>query len=129
MLMALEVQLTGIELPILSFIAGTEKNMNELFKRSTRMTTGVERVFRPTPHGDGLYRELFLHWIHFLDPATSVIISSKLDKTIEGKLFKIAGAGERSPYGEVEYKFPNSEEPVRLVALGLDYNDERYGRY
>jgi len=91
-----------------------------------RMTTGVERVFRAT--FDGLYREIFLHWIHFLD-GNSNIIRTKLDKSVKGRLYKIAGPNERSMYGEVEYKFPDKDEPVRLVALGMDREDQRYGKF
>lgn len=96
-----------------------------MFKRTKRMTTGIERVFRPT--FDGLYREVLLHWIHFVDDSGNVV-SSKLDKTIKGKLFKIATGNERSLYGEVEYKFPDAEKPVRLVALGFDREDTVYGK-
>jgi len=91
-----------------------------------RMTTGVERVFRAT--FDGLFREVFLHWIHFLDE-NSNIVRTKLDKSVKGRLYKIASPNEHSLYGEVEYKFPDREEPVRLVALGLDREDQRYGRF
>ena len=91
-----------------------------------RMTTGVERVFRPTY--DGLYREIYLHWIHFLDK-DGKITRTKLDKSIKGKLFKLAGEHERSGYGEVEYKFPDSEAAVRLIALGMDREDQRYGKF
>lgn len=91
-----------------------------------RMTTGVERVFRET--FDGLYREIYLHWIHFLNE-NGEIIRTKLDKSVKGRLYKVASENEHSLYGEVEYKFPNSEKPVRLIALGLDRNDERYGRF
>lgn len=94
--------------------------------RTNRMTTGIERVFRPT--FDGLYREILLHFVHFIDEEGKTI-SSKLDKEIPGRLFKIAVAGERSQYGEVEYQFPQDDAPVRLVALGIDRNDTRYGRF
>lgn len=97
-----------------------------MIERPKRMTTGVERVFRPTY--DGLFREIYLHWIHFLNENGDVV-QSKLDKSIKGRLYKIAKDNERSLYGEVEYKFPNAEESVRLVALGLDREDERYGRF
>ncbi len=90
------------------------------------MTTGVERTFRKT--FDGLYREIFLHFIHFLDENGN-IVSSKLDKSINGKLYKIAEGNERSLYGEVEYKLPDQEKPVRLLALAIDRNDTRYGRF
>lgn len=96
------------------------------FPRTGRMTTGIERVFRQT--FDGLYREMHLHWIHFLNEEGNVI-SSKLDKTTKGRLYKIASGDERSLYGEVEYKFPDQELPVRMVALGYDREDERYGRF
>lgn len=81
-----------------------------------RMTTGIERAFRRTP--DGYYREVFLHFIHFTDPKGYK--SSKLDKMIPGKLWKVARPDERSMYGECEYVFPDSEDgkPTRLVCLG-----------
>lgn len=94
--------------------------------RTPRMTTGIERTFRPTH--DGLYREVLLHFIHFIDDSGKVV-SSKLDKTILGKLYKIADGNERSLHGEVEYTLPGQEKPVRLVALGLDRSDTRYGRF
>lgn len=89
------------------------------------MCTSVERVFRPMP--DGLFREITLHFINFLNDDRS-IRSTKLDKEIPGKLYKLAGSdSEQSQYGEVMYKFPNSDEPVRLLCIGRDYNDFRYG--
>jgi len=94
--------------------------------RSNRMNTSIERVFRPMP--GGVFREIYLHYINFLDE-NGDILSSKLDKTIEGKLFKIAQGNERSLYGEVEYQFPGTDKPVRLVALSVDYGDLRYGRF
>jgi len=97
-----------------------------MFERTRRMTTGIERVFRPIK--DGLYREIYLHWIHFLNESDE-IVSSKLDKSIKGKLYKIAKGNERSMYGEVEYKFPHAEEPVRLIALGIDNQNDGYGRF
>ena len=97
-----------------------------MFERTKRMTTGVERVFRPT--SDGLYREVFLHWIHFMNE-NSEIVSSKLDKSTKGKLYKIAVGNERSMYGEVEYTFPNAEKSVRLIALGIDRQNDGYGRF
>jgi len=90
--------------------------------RTQRMTTGIERVFRLT--FDGLYREIYLHWIHFLSDEGNVI-SSKLDRSVPGKLYKIATGDERSLYGEVEYKFPEQEHPVRLVALGMGDDGRR----
>jgi hypothetical protein len=94
--------------------------------RSNRMTTGIERTFRQTQ--DGLWREVYLHFIHFINDEGKVI-SSKLDKTILGKLYKVANGNERSQYGEVEYTLPGTDKPVRLVALGLDRADTRYGRF
>lgn len=92
----------------------------------TRMTTGVERVFRAT--FDGLFREVYLHWIHFLDDNGN-IVRTKLDKSVKGRLYKVATENEHSMYGEVEYKFPDDEKPVRLIALGMDREDQRYGRF
>ena len=92
--------------------------------RTKRMTTSIERVFKKLP--DGLCREIHLHFLVFLDDEGK-IVSSKLDKSIQGKLYKKAVGNERSMYGEVEYKFPDEDEPVRLIALGRDYDDNRYG--
>lgn len=94
--------------------------------QNKRMTTTMERVFRKT--FDGLYREIYLHWVNFLDD-NGKIVRTKLDKSVKGRLYKIAGPNEHSSYGEVEYKFPDSEEPVRLLALGVDRNDQTYGRF
>jgi hypothetical protein len=91
-----------------------------------RMNTAVERVFRALPNG--LFKEIYLHYIHFLNEDGSVR-NSKLDKQIEGKLYKLADKNDRSLYGDVEYTFPGDDKPVRLVALGMDMNDQRYGRF
>ena len=94
--------------------------------RSNRMTTSMERVFKKLP--DGLIREITLHYIHFLAD-NGEIISTKLDKTISGKLFKRAiNENEHSMYGEVLYQFPDEEEPVRLIGV-MDYDNNRYGRF
>lgn len=92
------------------------------------MTTGIERVFRPTQDA-GVYREVFLHFIHFLD-AEGVITRSKLEKQMPGKLYRVIQPGEeyRSLHGEVEYEFPDGVTR-RMVALAVDYNDLRYGRF
>ncbi len=92
-----------------------------------RMTTGIERVFRPM--NDGLYREIYLHYIHFLDENGNKT-SSNLQKQIPGKLYRRVRENEnvRSVHGEVEYQFPEEDKPVRLVALDIDYNDTRYGK-
>ena len=93
-----------------------------------RMTTGVERVFRPMR--DGLFKEIYLHYIHFLDENGNKT-SSKLQQQIEGKLYRIVQEHEknlRSVHGEVEYQFPETDKPVRLIALDLNYSDTSYGR-
>lgn len=91
-----------------------------------RMTTGIERVFRPMR--DGLYREILLHWVHFIDE-NGIKTGSKLQKQIEGQLYRPLQEHEkrRSIHGEVEYQLP-SGETVKLIAIGMDYNDETYGR-
>jgi len=103
-------------------------------RTQSRMTTGIERTFRrvKAPMGVGVstvhkensspeqfFREFWLHFIHFTDEATGNK-SSKLDKMIPGKLYKIARPGERSSWGEAEFVFPESEDgkPTRLVCLG-----------
>jgi len=98
-------------------------------KRSKRMTTGIERVFRAAAPGGVLYREWLLHWIHFLDDSGN-IISSKLDKSIQGQLYRRpAGPQEHSSHGEIWYTFPEDSEPTRLIAAGFDWSDTRYGRF
>ena len=92
-----------------------------------KMCTSMERVFRPLPNG--FYREIFLHFINFMNEDRSVK-SSKLDKEVLGGLYRVAGSDrEVSQYGEVVYKFPNSEEPVRLLCVGRELSDYRYGRF
>lgn len=92
-----------------------------------RMTTGVERVFRQTPDA-GVYQEIMLHFIHFLDEDGNKT-RSKLQQQIPGALFRVIQQGEnyRSIHGEIEYKFPNGETK-RMVALSMTYADTRYGR-
>ena len=75
-------------------------------ERTKRMTTGLERVFRPVPGHQHLFREVLLHWIYFLDEYGEST-GMKLDKQIEGGLFKVAQGTERSLYGEFEYTFPD----------------------
>lgn len=92
----------------------------------TKMGTSIERHFKLMP--DGLYQEIYLHYIVYKNEAGH-IIKSKLDKTIKGKLYKVAQGNERSQYGEVEYTFPGTTKPVRLVALAMGYRDQVYGRF
>lgn len=91
------------------------------------MCTSVERVFRPLP--DGLFREIVLHFINFLNDDRT-IRSSKLDKEIPGGLYKLASNDtEKSQHGEIMYTFPGASEPVRLLGLGEHYyENQRYGR-
>ena len=92
-----------------------------------RMTTGIERVFRPMP--DGLYREILLHWIHYLDSDGNKT-SSKMHKQIEGPLYRAMRPDEinrKSIHGDIEYSFPDGTVS-RLVAVGMEYGDEVYGR-
>lgn len=91
-----------------------------------KICTSIERVFRPLP--DGLFREITLHFINFMNEDRS-IKSSKLDKEIPGGLFRLAKSdGEVSQYGEISYTFPGGDGPVRLLALGKEYRDFTYGR-
>jgi hypothetical protein len=75
--------------------------------RTKKMSTGIEKVFRGIENHPGLYREVILHWIHFINESTGEIMSSKLDKQIQGKLYKLALGNERSLHGEAEYAFPD----------------------
>ena len=91
-----------------------------------RMTTGIERVFRPM--NDGLYREILLHWVHFIDENGNKT-SSKLQRQIEGQLYRPLRENERrrSIHGEVEYQLPDGQKVI-LIALGMEYTDEQYAR-
>jgi hypothetical protein len=81
--------------------------------RGKRMTTGVERHFKPV--GEGLYREVVLYFIIFKDDEGNVI-SNKLDKTIEGRLFKEVKPTDRMTNQErVLYKFPSGDEKLLVV--------------
>jgi hypothetical protein len=91
-----------------------------------RMTTGIERVFRQTPD-PGIYQEVFLHFIHFLDSEGNTT-RSKLDKQIVGKLWRVIREGETfgTQYGSVDYEFPDGVTR-RLVGLGTTFEDLTYG--
>ncbi len=92
-----------------------------------KMTTGIERVFRAT-HEHGIFQEVLLHFIHFMD-AEGNKVRSKLDKQVPGQLYQIMKEGEpgRSRHGEVEYEFPDGTTH-RLCALAGGWADLRYGR-
>ncbi len=91
-----------------------------------RMCTTIERVFRPLP--DGTFREIILHFVNFFNE-DNTIRSSKLDNEILGGLYKIArNDQEQSQYGEVFYTFPEDDKPVRLLGIGREPRDYRYGR-
>jgi hypothetical protein len=94
-------------------------------RSATRMNTSIERVFRRLPNG--LYKEFYLHYLQFINEDGS-LQSSKLDKQIPGRLYKKSDT-QISAYGEVEYLFPGDAKPTRLVALGYDIEDTRYGRF
>ena len=82
--------------------------------RSSRMTTGIERHFKPL--GNSIFREIVLHFIIFKDE-NGEVLSSKLDKTIEGNLYKEADQRSlQTNQPKVKYKFPDGTEKI-LVAL------------
>lgn len=89
-----------------------------------RMTTGVERIFVTTPDA-GVYQEVYMHYLHFLNAETGEKIRSKLEKRIPGKLFRALRDDEghyRSASGVEEYEFPDGEKK-RLVGLGVEFED------
>lgn len=90
------------------------------------MTTGIERVFRATRE-EGVYQEVLLHFIHFLDSEGNKT-RSKLNQSIQGDMYRIIKDGEsfRSLHGEVEYEFPDGVKR-RMVALSMTHDDTRYG--
>jgi hypothetical protein len=89
------------------------------------MTSGVERVYRRASRTREIYREIYLHWIHWLDE-NGTIVSSKLDKETKGGLW-IPHPTQRSSQGEASYTFPGDENPTRLIALRGDWDSSRYG--
>ena len=99
---------------------------NNISPEFKRMTTGVERVFRAT-HEQGVYQEVMLHFIHFMDENGNKV-RSKLEKQIPGPLYRVVKPGEnfRSLHGEVEYEFPDGVTR-RLIALPMTHDDMRYG--
>lgn len=80
-----------------------------------RMTTGLERVFKPVAGKEGIYREVMLHWIYFLDEYGDTL-RMKLDKEILGGFYRAATGTERSLHGEFEYTFPDGVKR-RLVGV------------
>lgn len=80
-----------------------------------KMNTKVQRVFRRTP--DGYFLEIMLHFLEFYNEDGS-LRSSKLDKEVSsGKFWRVARPGERSPYGEADYLFPDQAQPIRLICV------------
>lgn len=93
-----------------------------------RMTTGVERIFVQTPDV-GVYQEVYMHYLHFLNEETGEKIRSKLEKRIPGKLFRLLRENEqhyRSAHGVEEYEFPDGEKKL-LIGLGVDFEELGFG--
>jgi len=90
----------------------------------TKMTTGIERFFKPMTYQEGryiIYQEMIHQYIHFLD-ANGMVTSSKLDKVIPGEYYREAtNLAEGSMNGVIEYTFPTGEKK-RLIGLrkGVD---------
>lgn len=90
-----------------------------LGRSAGRMTTGIERFFRPVKFNEiVIYQEMHHHYIHFLDNEGN-ITSTKLDKIIPGKYFKEATQKEWSLHGLVEYTFPDGKKR-KLIGLRED---------
>lgn len=84
-----------------------------------KMTTGVERVFRPvSPYGQQpvIYQEFMLYFIHRIDPSDGTKLSTKLDKSVPGMYFREAGPNEHSLYGEYTYTFQDGVTR-RIIAM------------
>lgn len=83
-----------------------------------RMSTGLERTFRPvTPYGQQpvIYQEFMLHFLHYYDN-DGTKLSSKLDKSIPGRFYKEALANERTLDGEYTFLFPDGVTR-RLISI------------
>ena len=103
---------------------------NDASNLTTRMTTGVERVFRPTPDSN-IFQEVLLIFLHYMDSEGNKVRSVLQKQDVTGKLYRVIGPGEehlRSMNGEVEYEFPHDGVVRRMVALGMTYQDMFYGR-
>ncbi len=80
------------------------------------METGIQRIYKK--RYDGLYQEYVVILIHYNDGAGN--ITTKHDKTIPGGLYKEAGLGERSVYGEVYFFDPEDERDKHLIMVKAD---------
>lgn len=84
-----------------------------MIKNSKSISTGIERIFRKRP--DGLYQEVYNHFIHFSDQQGNKI--TKLDRSYLGKVYKEALHNENSFNGTAEWIDPNTGVKIRLIAL------------
>ena len=92
-----------------------------LGRSAGRMTTGIERFFRPVSLNEIIiFQEMYHHYIHFLDENGN-ITSSKLDKVMPGKYYREAKEKEWTIHGLVEYTFPDGKKR-KLIGLGEDMN-------
>lgn len=88
--------------------------MSQLPRALGKMTTFVQRVFRRNP--EGYYQEVEQHFIKFLNEDSS-LRSTKLDYEKHLDLWKVAQPGDRCAYGDIMWKFPDQEKPVRLICI------------
>lgn len=74
-----------------------------------RMSTGIERTFKLITNvgqEPALYREFLLHFIHYYD-SDGTKLSTKLDKSMPGRVYRVAQNNERSLHGDYEFTFPD----------------------
>ncbi len=79
-----------------------------------RMTTCVDRVFRPI--GNGLFQEVYMHFIKFMNE-DGTTKNMKLEKEELRGIWREPKAGERSREGETTFVFPGDAKPRRLICI------------
>jgi hypothetical protein len=86
----------------------------KLPRTTGRMTTCIERVFRPI--GNGFFREVFMHFIKFMNE-DGTTKSMKLEKEEERGVWKEPEGDERSRIAETTFVFPGDTKPRRLICV------------
>ena len=78
-----------------------------------RMTTCIDRVFRPI--GNGLFQEVYMHFIKFMNE-DGTTKSMKLEKEELRGIWRQSDT-EHSREGETTFVFPGDSKPRRLICV------------
>ncbi|TXH11663.1 MAG: hypothetical protein E6R04_01035 [Spirochaetes bacterium] len=79
-----------------------------------RMTTCVDRVFRPI--GNGLFQEVYMHFIKFVNE-DGTTKNMKLSKEEFRGIWREPKGNEHSREGETTFAFPGDSAPRRLICI------------